>query len=466
MVRLNRSMMERYEIPDRRPTTLRAALFGLDQMMLCGAARLLDRANEMGGDFGAVSISMGEETDRLRAQDGMFTLLIRGEREDGSPIREERVVQSILEVADIKDGGMDYAARPELDLLFFPMTLSPEELLAELAVLTHFLHIRWEKGVSAPRVVFLYEWPVPGLAEDIREGVVPFAQFSFNDPGFIDWLKDVSFQALLVDSLFGQLSDAEFERVQREMNYQDSFLLWAEPQLKCTSESDLPEKLAAACENGDFALACERKNRVFDSLRFLCASVGFLSGMDSFAQVLRDEALREFIGHAFFDEILPVLPWPREEISPHVISAFSRLENSMNDIPLLDSGLFLGFSRSLLPSIRVFANREFESPPRLSLAFAAAIMIYAGARKNSDGQYEILRGRDRFVLHDDSNLLESFSQLAHDMPAESLAYAVLADRDLWGEDLREIDGLELRLSLDISSIQRIGFRETLRLREA
>ena len=41
-------------------------------------------------------------------------------------------------------------------------------------------------------------------------------------------------------------------------------------------------------------------------------------------------------------------------------------------------------------------------------------------------------------------------------------YAVLADRSLWGEDLREIPGLEMRLCFDVSAIQRAGLMETLR----
>ena len=79
-----------------------------------------------------------------------------------------------------------------------------------------------------------------------------------------------------------------------------------------------------------------------------------------------------------------------------------------------------------------------------------------------DGLYRVLRGEDRDVLRDDPAFLAAFSQMSHDMPAESIAYAVLADRGLWGCDLREIDGLEQRLTTDISAIQRIGVRETVR----
>ena len=461
MVQLNRSMMERYEIADRQPKTLRAALFGLDPMMLCAAARLLDCANEHGGDLGAVCITNSAEAEHLRAQDGMFTLLIRGEHEDGSPIREERVVQSILEVATVEN-GCQYIKNPELNLFILPYLSDQQSYVQQAYILTVYLRARWEAKLPAPLVLLIDSSPAATSTFTLRSLIAEVAAVS-KTQGFSDWLKDVPVQTMLVDSLFGELSDTDFAKAQREMNYQDRFLLWAEPQLKCTAESELPEELAAVCERVDFSLAIERKGRVFDSLMFLCSTVGFLSGMDTFSQVLRDEKLREFIGHAFFDEIMPVLPWAREEISPYVISSFARLENPMNDALLMDAPLIGRISRTLLPSIRSYAQREFEAPPRLSLAFAAAIMIYAGARENDDKKYEVLRGDKKYILNDLSRIVASFSQYAHDMPAESLAYAVLSDRELWDEDLREIDGLEQRLCLYLDSIQRVGFRETLRL---
>jgi hypothetical protein len=90
-------------------------------------------------------------------------------------------------------------------------------------------------------------------------------------------------------------------------------------------------------------------------------------------------------------------------------------------------------------------------------------MLYAGARENEAGVYEVARGEKNAAIHDDPESLEAFSRLAHDMPAESLAYAALADWNIWGMDLREVDGLEMRVAFDLSSIQRIGLRETMRL---
>lgn len=465
MVQLNRSMMERYEIADRRPGALRAVLFGADQRMLGVAARLLDRANERGGDLGALCVTRAAEA--LRAQDCMFTLLVRGEREDGTPLREERVVQSILCAVNPEtefDAFLRYAAAPEMDMLF----LSGGCGAVELALAARFLHARRAAGCAAPEILVLDEHPLPDCARELRAALLGLARNWAEADAFAGWLSEENFQAVLADGLSGRLSDAECARARRDMNYRDDFIAWAEPQMRCTPERRAPEAIAAVCAAGDFARACEKKARVFDALVFLCAAAGYLYGMDSFSQALQDETLRAWIGRAVFEEILPELPYAREEIAPDVISAFNRLENSLNRMPLLEigGGLLKNFPRTLLPAIRAHAARELEAPKRLSLALAAAVMLYAGARPAEGGAYQVQRGQEVCALRDDPEILEAFSRLAHDVPAETLAYAVLADRGIWGADLREIDGLELRVAFDLSSIQRLGFRETLRIQEA
>lgn len=461
MIQLNRAMMARYEIPDRRPTALRAALIGANQRMLGVAARLLDRANEGGANLGAICVTPAAEA--LRAQDCMFTLLIRGEAEDARPIREERVVQSILQAAAPEDAQALRAAAvaPKLDLIF----LSADCSALEMAALARLLRLRWAAGMRAPALLLADGAPGAESAPAARDALRLLAREMEAGADFDAWLESMPAQALLCDALCGPLDERERARAEHDMNYRDAFIAWAEPQLRCVPELRAPEGLEAVLSAEDFAAACARKSQIFDALVFLCAAPGFLCGMDSFAQALADESLRAWIGRAFFDEILPLLPWPREEIAPEVISAFNRLENPMNRMPLLElgRGLMRGFSRTLLPAVRRWAEQNFEAPPRLSLALAAAVMLYAGARRSADGRYEVLRGDAAFPIWDAPEILDAFSQLAHDVPAETLAYAALADRDVWGADLREIDGLELRVSLSLSAIQRAGFREAMKL---
>ena len=47
------------------------------------------------------------------------------------------------------------------------------------------------------------------------------------------------------------------------------------------------------------------------------------------------------------------------------------------------------------------------------------------------------------------------------MDAESLAYAALADERIWGQDLREEEGLEERCARYLADIQLLGLSEAM-----
>ena len=463
MVHLNRSMMERYEIADRRPQTLRAVIFGADQLMLGAVARMLDRANENGADLGAACVT--GKAASLNAQDGMFTMRIRGESMDGQATQEERVVQSVLLAVDPRTDEKKFLALGLLHELEF-VFVDAEADEARSQLLAQLLYARFRSGMAAPEIILAVQFPRQQTPDELIDSLCRLAAGWDDAPNFCAWLRSTGTRTLFCDSLSGELSPAETAQAQHQMNYRDDFLAWGEPHLECMLDGGVSERLQSVCTSGDCVRALERKARVFDAAVFLCTAAGYLCGKDSFAEVLKDEALRSWIGHAFFDEILPCLDATREEIAPLVISTFERLENPMNDMPLLDVGrnCMRSFRDSILPSIRAYADRTLEAPRGLAFGLAAAIMLCAGARANEAGEYEVLRGDGRAVLHDDPDVLEAFSRLSHDMPPETLAYAALADRSVWGDDLREIDGLEMRVAYDLSAIQRIGFRESLKLK--
>lgn len=427
MQQLNCSMMERYEIQNRRPERIRALIFGADALMLGTVARLLD-------DAGVGAVCATGRAALLAPQDGMFTLMIRGENLDGKRIKEERVIQSILQVIDPEREIQELISlAAQIELIFCHAQSAAEQAFAAAVM-------QAQREQNLPQAKLLL----------VSENAVPASELG---------------QRALAESLCGRMSETEAANMQREMNYRDDFIAWAEPYARLTIDGDIPELLASVCEVRDYTAACDKKKRVFDAAVFLCSAAGYLAGKQNFADTLKDEAMRTWIGHAFFDEILPTLPYAKDEIAPDVISAFERLENPMNDMRLLETGrnLLGGFSQTILPAIRAYADKTFEAPIGLSFALSAAIMLYAGAREE-DGAFFVARGNEKDRLTDDPEILEAFARFSHDMPAETLAYAALADRSIWGMDLREIDGLEMRVAYDLSAIQRIGFPEALKLK--
>jgi tagaturonate reductase len=207
----------------------------------------------------------------------------------------------------------------------------------------------------------------------------------------------------------------------------------------------------------DLVPALNDKRRAFDAGLFAMAAPGWLLGCNTLSDCMKHERLRDFVGRCYADELLPADPDARAAIAPRVIQAFERFENPLNENALLPTArpLLMRFRRAVLPIMRAWADENYEPPRLLSFALAATIMLYAGARSNAEGRYEVYRGTQVFTLEDDPEALAVFATLSHDMPPEALAYAVLADRELWqGEDLREIDGLEARVALDIANLQR------------
>lgn len=461
MIQLKRSMLERYEIDVHRPETLRAVLLGASPLMLGAAARRMDEMNRAGGDLAALCVS--PLAPALNAQDALYTLLIRGEDAAGGAIREERVVQCLTRClhpeADFQ-ALMAQMARPELEVILLDAGADD----AALALLARMLYARWLSGAGPVQLLVLSDDFDPEAPCSLTAALAALGRVWAAD--FAPWLENLVVTRVLADVLCGPLNDAERARCQREMNYRDDFIAWARPELDFCAERPLSGAAAELFPAGDFDAACRMKARIFGAAVFLCAAAGFLCGLERFDQVMGDAQLRDWIGKTFADEILPLLPWPREQAAPRVISTFEQLECSANPIPLLDLGqnLMKNFPRTLLPAIRAYAQREFDAPPRLCMALAAAILLYAGARPDEQGRYLLDRdGGQPQLLSDRADILSAFARLDRDVPGETLAYAALADRELWGEDLREIDGLEMRVAFALSAIQRLGLREALRL---
>ena len=444
MIQLNRSMMERYEIENSRPENLRAVIFGADYLMLGAVARLMDQCG-----VGAVCVS--RDAENLRTQDCMFTMLVRGEELDGKKIDREQVVQSIISAVNPETEFEDFikiaGEKPEIIVCH----AGCDDV--EIALLARLL---FECRENMPVVLMADDHPRYESKRHLKDSIALVSRNWASER----WLEKLDLRLMLCDGLSAPLDESERAIAFRKMNYRDDFIMWAEPYSAFAVEGGAPECLQAAC--GDFEKMHLLKTRVFDTAVFLCTAAGYLCGMDTFAQTLKDEKIRAWIGKTFHDELLPHLPAGREEA---IISAFERLENPMNRVPLLTVGKHLlgNFDETLLPSIIAFADENFESPEGLSLGLAAAIMLYAGARRNEKGEFTVARNDQSHAISDDPEILEAFSRLAHDMPAESLAYAALADRAIWGRDLRDVDGLEMRVMYELSSIQRIGMKKRLEI---
>ena len=453
---LNRGMMARYEIEAHVPSRLRAVQFGTGEALLGAVDRLID-----GTDIGVCVVQTGGgDAAALGAQDGMYTLVIRGEA-DERRVQREQVVQCVLRAID---PGEDFAAltalaaEPGLGLALLD-TAAPDAATA-LALAARLLCARRAAGLGGLDFICLGE--DAECAARAREMIGRVAAPWGLGADFGEWLRSANaFAPALCESLAFRADAKERARLCAAMNYEDALVHAAEPFVRLTvaADADLAARwLIPGVEYApslDEALALKR--RVYDAGLFAMAAPGWLLGCETLADCMRHAALRRWMGGVWMNEILPGAPLPRERVAERVIETCARFENPMNDNRILNaaSGLLARFVRGALPIVRARAAEDFEPPRALAFALAATIMLYAGARPNAAGEFEVARGSQTAVLRDDPEALAVFARLSHDMPPESLAYAALADRELWqGADLRDIEGLESRVALDIAAMQR------------
>ena len=456
MQRLNRAMMARYEIPDRRPSSVTAVQFGYSEALLGVADRLLE----------AVGIACvapeGADADRARllaGQDGMYTLLIRGYRGE-TPVKEEYVAQCLLRVIDDDAGLTALAALPELGLALID-ALSPT-LTAELPRAARLLLERRRLGL--PGLDFICLGQSARAGELTQRALSALAGEFGAGPDFGEWLDSAcAFHPALAEGLAFRADAKQAARQCAEMNYADGMLHLAEPFARLTVQTDperlrrwLPDSAKGVRAVDDLAPALELKRRLYDGGLFAMAAPGWLLGLNTLADCMKHERLRAFVGRTFYDELLPGAG-DRAAAAEYAIECFGRFENPLGGFGILQAArpLLGRFAGGALPAMRAWADENFEPPRGLSYALAATIMLYAGARPGPDHRYTVARGQQTEPLDDDPAALAIFSTLSHDMPPEQLAYAALADRELWnGADLRDIDGLEQRVALDIARLQR------------
>ena len=438
MQRLNTGMMERYEIENRRPARVNAVQFGMGEALLGALDRRLDDLNaalpaeaRLGVACAAATADEAGYVEKLTGQDGMYTIVIRGYKGE-KPVYREQVVQCLLSAR--APGEMD-ALAADAGLLVGIV----DDTDAARALAGRFARLRREAGLPEIPMLCLGEAP---------EGVRACRA--------------------LADSLAFRAEPDEAAKLCTDMNYLDAMLYIAEPCARltlCGVPDGLRARLAPREVPGvrftdaagmDEALLL--KARVFDAGVFLMAAAGWLNGCDTLCDCMKHERLRKFVGDGFMREILPAcIDLDRQAVERCVIDSFERYENPLNRNRILRAagGLIGRFTAGTLPVMRRIADENFEPPRRLAFALAATIMLYAGARRNeATGVYEVARGKRLEAVHDDPEILGRFATLSHDMDPESLAYAALADRELWGCDLREIDGLMARVALDIAAMQR------------
>jgi tagaturonate reductase len=442
----------------------------------------IDLLNERSGlDAGVVIVRPrgGSAAPLLDVQDGLFTVLVRGLNEQGAPVKEYRTVECVQREIDPNAGYADYlalASNPDLRFVVSNTTEAgiavndsdrfddapPSAFPAKLA---QFLLKRFEafEGANDKGLVLLPCELIDQNGPALKKAVLHFARLWNLDPGFDAWIEEAcTFCSTLVDRIVTGYPSADAEEIQKDLGYQDQFLVaaeyyylfviqgpaWVGEELKLAG-ADLNVKLV-----DDITPYKKRKVGILNGGHTTLVPVALLAGLEAVGPAVDDEGTGRYLRAAIADEIIPALGMDRKELEAYADDVILRFRNPAIHHRLASIALnsWSKFAARVMPQLlRYIEINAGRMPRRLVLALAATMVLYRG------GVIE---------LSDDKANLDWFAQAwarvdAKEWSMAQLASGWLANRALWGRDLNEVPGLTYALTVALEQIGRQGVRELL-----
>jgi len=194
----------------------------------------------------------------------------------------------------------------------------------------------------------------------------------------------------------------------------------------------------------------ERKVTLLNGPHTVLSPVGYLSGLDTVKECCEDPEIGQFVHKVMFDELLPTLNLPKEELEKFANDVLERFRNPFvkHFVTSIMLNSFPKFKTRDLPGLKTYLERKGELPKGIVLGLAAICTYYKGGK----------RGDTEIVPNDNPKITSLLKSLWATDDVEKVAQGVLADGFIWGEDLNAIPGLTELLTQDLALIQKKGMR--------
>lgn len=193
----------------------------------------------------------------------------------------------------------------------------------------------------------------------------------------------------------------------------------------------------------------ERKVTLLNGPHTVLAPVSWLSGVDIVRDACQHPVIGKFIHKVMFDELLPTLNLPKDELEQFANDVLERFQNPFVDHAVTSIMLnsFPKYETRDLPGLKVFLERKGTLPDGLVLGLAAIVTYYKGDVRE-DGKVA--------APQDSAENLNLLKELWSTGDTRKVAEGVLAATSIWNEDLNTIPGLTNKLESYLTAIQKKG----------
>ncbi len=419
----------------------------------------------------------------LSTQDGLYTTIIRGLNEQGEAVSDARLIRSVnreISVYSQYDEFLKLAHNPDMRFVFSNTTeagisyhagdkFDDAPAVSYPAKLTRLLFERFThfSGAADKGWVIIPCELIDYNGDALRELVLRYAQDWELPAAFTQWLNDANtFCSTLVDRIVTGYPRDEVAQIEAELGYHDGFLDTAEHFYLFVIQG--PKSLAQELRLDQYPLNVlivddikpykERKVAILNGAHTALVPVAFQAGIDTVGEAMNDAEICAFVEKAIYEEIIPVLDLPRDELETFASAVTGRFRNPYIKHQLLSIALngMTKFRTRILPQLLKGQEQNGKLPARLTFALAALIAFY---RADRNGEV--------YPVQDDAHWIERYQQLwsqhgDRQISTTELVRSVLAVSDHWEQDLTQVSGLVEQVSLDLDAILLRGMRDAVK----
>ncbi|MCI5604538.1 MAG: tagaturonate reductase [Clostridia bacterium] len=401
--------MERLKRNEQKRHTERVLQFGEGNFLRGFVDWMIDRLNkENGGDYGVVLVQplANGLIDMINEQDGLYSLYLRG-LQNGEKVEETRVVDCVTRginpFADT-DAFFECAKNPDLRFIVSNTTeagieYKPNQDSSDFAGLTFpgrltlFMKKRFDEGLNG-FILFPCEL-IDKNGDCLKECVLKYSKDWGYGAEFEKWVNEENhFTNTLVDRIVTGYPRDTAKQMEESFGYLDNvidtaeiFHLWViEGDKKYAEEIPFHKIGLNVLWTDDVTPYKKRKVRILNGAHTMMVLAAHLAGLETVREAMDDELVFSFMKQGIFEEIIPTLDLPKEELEQFANDVIERFQNPFIKHYLLSIALnsVSKYKVRVLPSVLGYIKEKGSEPKRLVFSLAALIAFYRTDAANDD----------------------------------------------------------------------------------
>lgn len=425
-------------------------------------------------------------TDSINAQDGLYTLILRGIA-DGKTVEKREVIESVkgcLNPYEDWNAVVECAVSKELRFVFSNTTeagieYKPEEYTPGRcqntypAKLTSLVFERWKafQGDPAKGLVFVPCELIDKNGITLKKCMEQYAADWKLPEGFTEWLDNSClFVNTLVDRIVAGYPREEATKIESELGYEDKLLDCGEifhffviegPQ-SILKELPFTECGLNVVVTDNQAPYRTRKVRFLNGAHTANVLASILGGLTFVDEMMNDSVFGKMVRKAIYSEIFYTVELPDNEKQFFADSIVERFLNPFAHHRLLSISLnsVSKWKVRVQPSLLDYAGSKGELPQVLAFSLAALLRFYR-IRQNGEGRASGSYRGIEYPVSDSPDVLGFFAGLA-DAPAAEYVRQSLANTSFWGTDLNTVPGLTAFVTEKLNLIDKAGIRDAVK----